>query len=74
VPTTSAFAHIQDQADDSDILPLVIFPLEQMFGQTQLLRLLLPQRQHYIGMAKFTRNSVNPSQQITPCGSMMILV
>jgi hypothetical protein len=48
--TTSAFAHIQDQADDSDILPLVMFPLEQMFGQTQLLRLLLPQRQHYIGM------------------------
>jgi hypothetical protein len=36
VPTTSYFAHIQDQADDSDILPLVIFPLEQMFGQTQL--------------------------------------
>ncbi|MGK0234613.1 MAG: hypothetical protein ACI9EK_001139 [Psychroserpens sp.] len=59
--TTSAFAHIQDQADDSDILPLVILPFgTDVWTNTTFTFTSATATALYWNVAKFTRNSVNP--------------
>jgi hypothetical protein len=68
---TSAFAHIQDQADDSDILPLVILFWNRCLDKHSTFTSATATALYW---NKITRNSVNPSQQITPCGLMMSIV